>query len=321
MTDRLLFCKTPLQSLILSEIQKLHPARDTIIYQPNTRSPKHRIYFDMMTGDRKELLEWIEEWPSHLLQEIRSYFSISRHTRKKQFDEYFVSSVGSVPFALLKARREGVIKTFDDGMFNLLPSEILPRLTREPPPHRLLKRMAGAPLNRHIIEESVCHYSIFDPQLAHPVWKNIVQIELFRRPSQLARNRGGVTVLLGTFLGGFADQRGEQVKSAYRSVLKREFDIFIPHPADSLPAKVATRIPERPFLLRMITERIAEDVILQLEELGYDVRVYGIASTALVNVAPHAKPFNIIIPGLNDAEAYLFERLGVPPLHFAELDV
>jgi hypothetical protein len=108
--------------------------------------------------------------------------------------------------------------------------------------------------------------------------------------------------------------------SAYEQILANfPRDIFVPHPAEQREPEVNAAVQDSLALKSMISMMIAEDVVLHLHRLGYRVQVYGIASTTLVNLARDFEVFNIVIPGVNDAEAGLFESYGVRAITCAEL--
>lgn len=318
-TARLIFCMTPLQSLIAARIQGLRPAKDTVIYQPHTNSLKHKYYFDRIKADQKEFVDWIPDEPSSTLKQIRSFFAIPRWIRSRDFDEYLVASFDSIPFSLLHAGKKGVIRTFDDGVLNLLPSEMNSRLQHEHRALAALKRLAGGKDNKQTVSASIEHYTIFDPEILYPAFSNITKIDLFSQ-TKINSDRGSVKILLGSYLPGFATQSHPGVVKAYERLVETfPCDVFVPHPADAQRARIASWLPERGILAEIIDHQIAEDVVLHLSQLGYDVTLYGVASTALINLANQIKTVNIVIPGLNETETAVFEACGVQSMPL-ELD-
>jgi hypothetical protein len=310
--DRLIFCRTPLQSLIVSEIQRLHPARDTIVYQATSASDKHRHYYDRLEAESKLFIAWNRPLPSDTLNELFSYFSVPRAVRRRRFSAYLVSSFDSLVFSLLSARAGGDLMTYDDGTMYLLPFEMDLRLNYEGAVHALIKLIAGGRRNRQIIDRSSTHFSIYDPDHSLVDQTKVVKIDLFRGTGSAAAEGKEITVLLGAPVAIFPGETTEEMLASYtRLVTEFPREVFIPHPAEPLQPEVRPDLRNSVINEELISRSIAEDVLLHLVNAGYRLAVYGIASSTLLNVAEHARVFNVIIPGVNDRDVEVFERIGV----------
>jgi hypothetical protein len=316
MTRRLIFCRTPLQSLLVAAIQRRDRASDTILYIPTSASAKHTIYFDRMSADSKFCVPWRSDWPSHFLTEIRSYLSIPEQVRRGDYDVYLVSSIGTLSLSFL-VRKGREIHTYDDGMFNLLEGVVASRIEDEPWHYRLAKLLTGSLTNAQLLDRSSRHYTIFPSELLAPVWKSRVEIGLFGKASELPEpHLGLVTVMLGTFPGGFVHRPGQPALDEYLTIYSQfPADIVLPHPAEHSSPRIGARLRENRPLMDLMDVAIAEEIVVHLRRQGFEVEVYGFSSTTLANVARYARAYNIVIPGFNDFQmTELFEKLGVETL-------
>lgn len=313
MTRRLIFCRTPLQSLLVSAIQQRDRASDAILYMPTSASAKHKIYFDRMVADSKFFVPWQADAPSHFLAEIRSYLSIPKQVRRSCYDVYLVSSIGTLSLCFL-IRKGRDIQTYDDGMFNLLHGVVASRIEDEPWYYRWTKRLTGSLTNAQLLENSSRHYTIFPAHLLPPVWKNPVELGLFADASELPNpHRGLVSVMLGTYPSGFVHRPDQPALHEYENVYsKLPVDIALPHPGKHSSPRISARLRDDRSLMDLIYGAISEEVVVHLRRQGYAVEVYGFSSTTLANVANYAHAYNILIPGFNDFEMTdLLEKLGV----------
>lgn len=319
MTNRLIFCRTPFQTLLVPEIQQQSPARDTIIYQPTSASPKHATYFERLQADRKVFLPWLSRKLSWTLTEIRSYFTIPREIRRRPFDSYLVSSFDSLVFAMLHGRSNAKIDTYDDGTMYLLPSEMQLRLEHEDRAHAHLKRLLGLKQNRDVLMAASTHYSVYPADWSLVPHRRITPLRLLDDFSSRAAGRQ-LTIFIGAPIEILPGPTTDDILKTYDRLLTEvQYDIFIPHPAEAREAFVGDRVSDAENIRDMVSSLIAEDVILHLLRTGHELTIYGISSTVLVNLARAAQCINLLVPGANDREASVFERFGVPSIPVADL--
>ncbi len=311
MKRRLIYCRTPLQSLIAGEIQNIDPACDTVVYRPISDSPKHRQYFERMKADTKLFLEWRPDGISHLLTELASSVRIPRQIREADYDTLLISSVDTLKLLCLRPERFKTLETFDDGAFNLLESAAS-ALIDEPWHYELFKRAFGLPMNRQFLKDSSRHFTIFEEGLLPTFRRNSTYIPLFDEQDAAEPMRGQLTVLLGTYTNGFDGATSSGIDGYSRVRASARFDIFLPHPAeDALPNIRVDALASDAAFMTLVETAIAEEIILYLRRKGYSVQVYGLSSTALITMSACVESFNVIVPGLNDRGQEAFEALGV----------
>lgn len=312
---RLIYCRTPLQALIASEIQALSPAEDTVLYYPISSSPKHRFYFERMRAPEKAWVDFRSEEPPEILHLLSAYRRVPDTIRDRAFDEYLYSSIGCLVLSLLmrKAPRSAHWVSFDDGLFNVTRATLFGWIYRESRARRLFKRLLGAPGNPALFEKAAVHFTIYNEAACLSPARRVVRVHPFANPA-----RGGgrcVRVIIGTppqFLSAAGC-------ALYESALRRgDHDVFIPHPAEEADL-VVRNLPEAIALAEDLELLIAEDAIARLAALGLRPEVIGFGSSVLANLAPDYSTINVDF-GTDLAEGNRqLAALGVRTLPFAEL--
>lgn len=305
MSERLFFIRTPLQALIAMQIQQGGSHRDTIVYVPVSESPKHRIYFERLSGADKVFVAY-KPLPSWHAAELWHYFRIPARVKSRKFDEIYVSSFGSLEFGLLRRNSPGAsVNTFDDGTFNIIHDVIAGYVNGESSRRKWLKRMLGVQDNPSLIQQVTRHYTIYPGQFAYFDRSKVVEVALSTMPCSGSQR---AVLLLGSPTHFFNDDI--QVEQA-RVRCSLPHDIYLPHPAERASAYVSPALRDSVLIRRACEDRIAEDVVSYLCELGFNPEVYGFGSTALANVAGAVASTNIVIPGLSDRRDEIFSCLGV----------
>ena len=314
MDTRLICCRTPLQALIASRIQEEFPARDFILYYPTSDSPKHRAYFEKLKAESKFFCDWQGDGPSYILSELSALWRSRSWLRSlPNIRRQLVSSFDSTLFAAVHGLLSTEVQTFDDGFMNLSAHEMNGRIEGEPKSHRLVKRAFGGKDNRGLLAASAVHYTIFSPDtLAYP-FAATERLSLLPRSLTDEPAKGRVTVLVGTTIAISKRPVTAQILAAYQRVIQcLDHQVFLAHPGDEQQSRVSPALAEHAEILKLTESLIAEEVILRLVALGYRVKVYAFGSTTLLNVAGFAEVYNLVIDGVNEHEAPVFERLGVP---------
>ena len=317
--QRLIFCRTPLQAMIAAAIQSVDPAVDTLVYQPTSASPKHRLYFDRLLAEHKVMIPHIDDGRSHYVKEWRSYLAIPRDVRTRRYDRYLAASFPSLVFAMLVGRRRAPIDMFDDGLMNLLPSEILPRLAAEPVLYRWTKRLFGAPGSGELVQAVKRHFTIYRPQDLVIGHDRAVRLNILAPAAPAAAHTRPLRVLLGTPIATHEGETTPEILADYNRYRRIPCDIFIAHPSEALPSRVADTVPDAGVWRTVIETHIAEDVLRQLRERGFALEVFGIASSAIANAAGMASVINVTIPGVNDVDLDVYDRLGIASVPLASL--
>lgn len=320
MERRLLFCRTPLQSLIVREIQRIAPADDVIIYQPTSSSEKHKIYFDRMDAPKKVFLRWLPYDVSYTLAELRVYASIPRWVRRVEFDVCLISSFDSLVFSIFHGGRNIPIETFDDGVMHLLPTEMNMRVEKEDAAHFWIKRLAGTLRNAEVLSASRRHYTLYEEQMSFMPREIVSRINLFQTNDERTKRHARVTVFIGAPIILYPGGTAAGVSEIYEHlVASTPFDIFMPHPAEGRPPIIRQDFPGVDLSEGALRQQIAEELLLNLYHCGYDITVIGIASSVLLNACGFAQCINAIIPGINDADRGVFEHFGVKSVAATDL--
>lgn len=312
---RLIYCRTPLQALIASEIQKLAPAEDTVLYYPISASPKHRFYFERMTAAQKLWVEFRSEEPPEVVHLLSAYRRVPSMVRRGGFDEYLYSSIGCLVLSLImrNAPRRACLCSFDDGLFNVTRAVLLDWVYRESPTRRLIKAVLGGPRNAALFERAAVHYTIYDESSCLSPAPSVVRVHPFARRAPGA-GRKRVQVIVGT-PPQFLSATGRKLyASAVRSGGRH---VFIPHPAEDA-ALLVRNLPDAARLAGELELLIAEDAVARLAALGYRPEVLGFGSTVLANLADDYPTTNVDLGSdLADSNRQLV-ALGVPAVPFAE---
>lgn len=321
MDTRLICCRTPLQALIASRIPEDFPARDFILYYPTSDSPKHRAYFDRLTAESKVFCDWKGDRPSFLLSELFALWRSRLWLRSLPGIRYqLVSSFESLLFSAAQGMLATEVQTFDDGFMNLSAHELIPRIESEAKSHKLMKSLFGGKANREMVADSATHYTIFSPaDLAYP-YRGCTPVPLLPKSLANLPSKGTVAVLVGTTIEISSRPVTPEILAAYDRVLRcLDYQVFLAHPGDQQRSRVSPALAEQGEILKLTETVIAEEVILRLAELGYRLKVYAFGSTTLLNVAGFAEVYNLIIDGVNEHEAPVFGRLGVPAVPFEQV--
>lgn len=305
----LFFCRTPLQALILSRIVEHIEADVFVVYHPTSNSIKHHYYFEKIDINEKYFIPWNPLRSSDTLTGLLTWWRIPKKIRNKKYASLFISSIGSIPFSLFSGKNpEAKIYTYDDGTFNLSGKFFEKWIYAEPFAQRLLKHLIGGCDNPGVLERSCQHFTIFPGQFVVGIKSPIKEINIFeglidRNTSVTARK---VRVLLGSCFNVNSLQiRYEQIVGSGR------FDVFLPHPAESRSAKIATWIRNSDKILKP-DRMIAEDVVAGIVTAGYRPIVYGFNSTALINLARLVPTINIILaPSRQTISNGVLSELGV----------
>ena len=288
-------------------------------------TPKHRFYFNRLRAAEKAFVPFFYRF-SDTLSEVVSYARIPREIRRSSYDCYLISSFVSLAFALLE-RRLGAIATFDDGLVNL-DRALFESFVRAP--GRIgngIRRVAGARSTEDIIASSTVHYTIFRPDEVQMPVRNPQHVDLLSASELKPRRKEEITVLLGTRVDLSPHPRSAATSEHFRAWrldfdrLKREldYDIYLPHPSAGEEPALQGELAGRGELRNMLETHIAEDVVLDLVKAGAAVRIYGVASTALLMLRDYASCINVVIPDYNSDSAARFSTLGVPSISVDEV--
>ena len=298
--------------MIVKQLSRHFPARSVVVYHPTSASEKHRYYFDQLEVGKKYFVPLRPVRVSDTISDALVWWRIPRDVRDARYDVLFIASIGSISFSQFAARNpRAVIHTFDDGSFNLAAATYADWIHGEPIMRRVVKCLVGGLNNPGIVARASLHHTIFPRKLVVGVQTEIDELVLFTRHSYFHADGLGrkVRVLLGSW---FADTTLQSRHDAL--VRSGKFDVFLPHPADSRSALMASHIRVDAGLIDL-GRMVAEDVVAGLVKSGYRVVVYGFNSTALINLAHFVPALSIVLePYLETIPCRVMNELGVRQL-------
>lgn len=326
MPATLIFCRTPLQSLIARRIVDARPDEDyTLVYAPTSVSPKHRLYFERLPVADKTFVPFFYRF-SDAMSEVATYLRIPGRIRRRAFDRYLVASFNSLAFALL-ARRGGRIATFDDGSLSY-NGEML-KLFLEP--HRslggIVRGLAGACSAAEVVRQSEIHFTIFPPdEIEFPV-ERTQRISLLEPNAEENGTCVPISILLGTAPDVLVNSSKLPTPAQIvhwtamhdRAVEVIAPDVFLPHPHTAGRAQVRPELLDSETMRELAETMIAEELALELAQRGYNVRLFAFSSTALIILRGLVDCINVVIEGFNSDEVTLFDRMRIPSVSVTEL--
>lgn len=286
----LIFCRTPLQSLIAQEISHIQNCVVTLIYHPTSDGNKHRYYFDNFKAYKKIWIPYRSQC-SDTLSDALAWWRIPTEVRNTTYDSLFIASVGSIPFSIFARKNaQANIYTYDDGLFNLSSEKFWRWINHEPLARRLVKYALRGISNSNLIQKSKVHFTIF-PKKYVMRGSDVREIFLAHTPnmSKSSIPEPNVRVLLGSWFEDSAQ------RAIYIGIVKsRNYDLFIPHPGTAEDPYIIERLKDviSDDQLRLL---IAEDLVLLLVNEGLMPEVYGFDSTALFNLSRYVSVKNIEI--------------------------
>lgn len=287
--NNLIFCRTPLQSIIANELVKKISGKIYFIYYPTSDSEKHVFYFNKIKLKNKIFIKWKPIKISDTLTDLFVWWRIPKFIRSINYQRLYISSIGSIPFSIFSGlNNEAEIFTFDDGTFNLFEENFIEWIENEPVGRKIVKTIFRGRKNPDIIKQRIRHFSIFDEKYSGFLNVPVEKILLFNQGCcNFKASKNKIRVLLGTW---FSDKKQQLI---YEEIKKSDkFDVFLPHPAESSPLKISSDLLQV-VKIDDIKNLIAEDFAFSLAKIGYEPVVYGFNSTALMNLAPYFKTINI----------------------------
>ena len=302
----LIFCKTPLQSLIVNRILETSEenSKTYILYIPNNKSQFHKIYFDKIQAKSKFFLEYNELYFSDTLSHLIRFYKLPKFFREHTFKKIYFASLGDLVLSLLLGRNSGCkLHLFDDGTFNREKDHFFNFITIV----SLMKRSimfflrGEKPLDTY--KKLSCYHTILPRSFSHWIDCRIDYINLFDKLNKKQLTKTSSSQNLRVFIGGFFDQPFKvALKPQYIQILQTfKADIHIPHPGNRTE-KFYIRNDLRPlFLNYSFANMIAEEVIITLLNSGYKVHLYGFHSTVLFNMSKYTPTISIAL----NADQYL----------------
>jgi hypothetical protein len=308
----LFLCRTPLQSLIINSINKQINEDSDVVYLPTSPSTKHINYFERLDIKNKYFVPW-KYYGSDILSQVLAWYKFPKVVKRRKYNSIFFASIGTLAFnKIISSNPKAKLHTFDDGILNLDQS-LLEKWTNESGlRNTLIKIILLAQSNSRIMDRAINHYTIFPVEKsAHK--QNIEQIQLLTfQPISNPRTKKKIILLLGStwFDDIEEDKRYRQIAESF------DYHIFIPHPTEENKCLVHDSIAAQITDIN-IDSLIAEDLVINLIQKGFEPVVYGFNSTALITLSRLSQTINIALSERLDATlAKLFSDFGVKNVSF-----
>lgn len=308
----LLLCMTPLHVLTAGAIARERGKRFACgVYAAVSDDEKSREYCERM----KQFCEKVHFYKmqnvvklglSKYLDILRARKSYLRWLRSLGVHEAccLPSSLSDYVYALPSARSMQIY-TYDDGVLNIHPDRLINTRDRACRTKLLLLLSGIKYWPSRIMNETRCHYTLYDIDNIYPRTK---RISLFD-----AGSRGGLVGEIDNekryslVLGPSPEFDAEAIRILEGSCREREINGFLPHPR--------WRGPGPSGIDAVVTKLIAEDFVIDLLKQGYSgVDVFGLESSALINLVgvPGVRCFTFLKPGgKSDAVVQLMVKAGV----------
>jgi hypothetical protein len=310
----LFYCKTPLQALIINNLLKESAAKSVVVYIPNNQNNIHEIYFNKINTSHKIFIPYDPISFSDTLTKLRHWFRIPRSIRKRSYQHIYFASIGSQVLKFFAGRSPSAnFYLFDDGSFNLHKKFFFQWVDS----YRLIPRIIdfffmGERSSKTLKKVSI-YYTIFPISWSFWTQSPIKKIDLFLTEgvnsetsnlgTSLNQSNRRVRIFLGSY---FVPSESSIAASRARSynfiVNNSHYDVFIPHPGNQQKPHYFRKDLQNIFKDLPYSTMIAEEIILQIIQQGYQVNLYGFNSTVLYNLASKVPSCNIILDELMMSE-------------------
>lgn len=274
----LVACFTPLQVIIAKEVllkENVDFADVFFIYFSTIKDRKHLKYYSRISNLVGKSLFITEPYSAKLLLTIKRKISIFNYS------QIFLASLDdSITHYLLSYCHFNDLITFDDGVGNIFPKGSYfissPRKTLK----KKLFTVVHSLLGRHyylddVKAKSSKHYTIysrFDNCIKNAEYFPLFKLDKYEN----VHFKGVKNIVLGTVFSEVFARDGSLLKSKLVTFMKelKPAPVFIAHP----------RANDNEFLeFDMGINDIAEDYIIELLTQGFEVNVYGFASSCQFN--------------------------------------
>lgn len=272
-----LMCQTPLQALIAEKIiEKNTDTQFFPVYTAYEWNHKHEHYATRLLttcqcGIKREM-----PTIAHIAQLTTEIVAMDFN------DIYFASIDAPLNLAILSAKENITIYTYDDGAANVTPKSIYLRKAKQP--------VAYPGLDIHWDKEKVRatsqkHYTIFNSTFNIVPTDKLVYVELFpveRTKSKTTYNKK-VSVLIGQMI--LSPEENEQMM--YRVMSEHNIDYYFPHPVEKTLEMISDKV--------IHTHLVFEEYMVTLLETYDEIALYHFCSTVALNLKHHPRVKEIII--------------------------
>ena len=309
-SNTLFYCKTPLQALIINNLLKESEAKGVVVYVPNNQNNIHEIYFNKINTSDKIFIPYDPFSFSDSFTKLRCWFRIPRSIRKRSYQHIYFASIGSLVLRFFSGRSPSAnFYLFDDGWFNLQKKYFFNWVNSESLISRIIDFFFMGERSSKTLKKVSIYYTIFP--ISSSFWTQcpIKEIDLFQtegvnsKPSilgtSLNQSNRRVRIFLGSyFIPSESPIAASRARSYNFIVNNSHYDVFIPHPGNQQKPHYFRKDLQNIFKDLPYSTMIAEEIILQIIQQGYQVNLYGFNSTVLYNLASKVPSCNIILDEL-----------------------
>lgn len=266
-----LMCQTPLQALIAEKIiEKNADTQFFPVYTAYEWNHKHEHYATRLLttcqcGIKREM-----PTIAHIAQLTTEIVAMDFS------DIYFASIDAPLTLAVLTAKENVTVYTYDDGSANVTPKSFYFRKAKQP--------VAYPGLDIHwdkekVKEASEKHYTIFNSTFNIVSTDKLVYVELFpveRTNSKTTHNKK-VSVLIGQMV----TKPEENSLLMYKVMTDYQIDYYFPHPRETVSPIVQEKT--------IHTDLIFEEYVATLLETYDEIELYHFYSTVALNLRRHPR--------------------------------
>src|SRR5690606_22097855 len=225
---------------------------------------------------------------------IIAYFLADKRFKRLNYSCIYLASIDAMLFrAFLKIHADAHVYTFDDGTSNIVRNCNISYHAEDWGRTEIVRRLARMQTRQQIRDKSLKHYSIYKDfeNICPP--ERMVYLDVFPPlPTAIDATRE-----MKFFIGQPFEEylNGDQIRRLHRFLDTQDFDYYIKHPRENVPAQTSV-----PFLDKK--GELAETAIMDAAA-GAMPLIYAGFSTVLFNIpSENAKKFYLHFPDKDDVE-------------------
>jgi len=312
--NNLFYCRTPLQTKIVSKLIDRFGEDHLIIYHPAGSGQKHYHYFNSIPSKKKIFIKYYNIPKLNFFLDFATYFFLPRHVRKNKFNNFYFASLNHPFVALLEKRVVNKkLNLFDDGTFNIEPVFFYEYLGNESRLSAIIRKIFNLKTSIEIKDSIHNHFSIYPQDYTKWMDCNYFRVQLFEMQNSSSNKK--ISILFGCG-DEVSDQRFHNLAQS------KNFDLFIPHPDSSMEMSLNNEGFDDLSTINF-SQLIGEDIILLLIQLGFKPSIYALASSILLNLHPAVDVYCLCSDRLgadHDAMKLLMQSYGIPQINLANYD-
>ncbi|USR64974.1 glycosyltransferase family 52 protein [Providencia stuartii] len=305
---QLFICLTVLHLRIVGNLlNKSENKNSVVLFIGEQGNAKNQYFMKKYIENKGIVYFWGSEYfnitkPFKTIKRTLYVKKMSNNLPIKHFDCVYVANVDmSLVHHILSQVSYERMRTFDDGIFNLLERKRLSHLRKPSLYKKLTHYIQGRHIHEYdVVRQSELHYTVFKDM------KNIIEnteyIQLITIPETFKKIRE-ISIFLGTVYSDVSTNKALLMSELETFIERYKIDYYLPHPRDL----------ERYFsnVEFIETEQSAENVVLNYLESGYFVNLYGFFSSAQCLLSSVDMVKNYTLQFSNMKEHYEFNDVNL----------